>query len=675
MTVKQKGWSFSVKLWLYTTLLIFGVMGALTSVISWRFSDFYYQQKLDSLSQETANIASQLDALPTWSERYSRLQSGQLAAGSQLVLLSARGEVLLSAGQLTGINNLQSEEWLFQGNNSSGLEDSNDTSIISGSMIGGWSGWVRGPRVTDFFDSDNFAQVLGGKALSIKAVPKNKLSGSPAMLISACPIGSPAEGIVLLGTSTSSVQESINAFNRIITYASFAAVFLGIIVSLIFARQVTRPLAIMHKGALRMAKGDFQPIKGVTSKDEFGDLAEALNQTGESLRNHMDWLSQEKNLLQGIIESISDAVIMLGTDGSLVYANDPAKMLWTEGETVIETRKNEILNFLRTQMTATKLPDEKPIRGDSETDGGEIYDERDTQESGDSSEAGENTNQKTDESSQSMPIMTTLVLGSQILAVALEPMTRTESVPGSVAVLRDVTASLRAEKERRDLLASVTHELRTPLHLIQGYLEAIQDGVIPANQFDEHISLVLEETGRLTRLVQGLQDLNKLEKGKGLEFEEIQIEDFMADVEHRFQRRAQEMEIALEVEHKSGLLWADRDKLLQIFINLLDNAFRHTPARKGVKVLITEDGDEYTFAVQDEGEGIPEESLGQVFDRFYRVDKARSRKDGGMGLGLAIVKQIAEAHGGSVRVTSTLGAGTTFWVRLPKYKEEGVPAE
>ena len=650
MTVKQKGWSFSVKLWLYTTLLIFGVMGALTSVISWRFSDFYYQQKLDSLSQETANIATQLDALPTWSERYSRLQSGQLAAGSQLVLLSARGEVLLSAGQLTGINNLQSEEWLFQGNNSSGLEDSNDTSIISGSMIGGWSGWVRGPRVTDFFDSDNFAQVLGGKALSIKAVPKNKLSGSPAMLISACPIGSPTEGIVLLGTSTSSVQESINAFNRIITYASFAAVFLAIIVSLIFARQVTRPLAIMHKGALRMANGDFQPIEGVTSKDEFGDLAEALNQTGESLRNHMDWLSQEKNLLQGIIESISDAVIMLGTDGSLVYANDPAKMLWTEGETVIETRKNEILNFLRSQMAAS----------DSETDSGEIYDKHDTQES---------------ESSQSMPIMTTLVLGSQILAVALEPMTRTESVPGSVAVLRDVTASLRAEKERRDLLASVTHELRTPLHLIQGYLEAIQDGVIPANQFDEHISLVLEETGRLTRLVQGLQDLNKLEKGKGLEFEEIQIEDFMADVEHRFQRRAQEMEIALEVEHKSGLLWADRDKLLQIFINLLDNAFRHTPARKGVKVLITEDGDEYTFAVQDEGEGIPEESLGQVFDRFYRVDKARSRKDGGMGLGLAIVKQIAEAHGGSVRVTSTLGAGTTFWVRLPKYKGESVPAE
>lgn len=682
--MEKKGWSISVKLWIYTTLLILGVMGALISVISWRFSDFYLQQKLDSLSEETTGIANQLSALPTWPERYARLETLQLATGSQLVLLSSDGEVLLSAGQLNGVGSLQPNDWFFQGNMTGDTDNSGQNPNLSGGMLGGWSGWLRGPRVTDFFTSDNLAEVLSGKVMSIRAVPKTKLSSSPAMLIAACPIGSPAVGAVLLGTSTSSAQESINAFNRIITYTGLIAVGLAVLISLFFSRQWTRPLALMQKGASRMAQGDFEPIEGVTSKDELGELAEALNQMGANLRDHMEWLSQEKNLLQGIIESISDAVIMLGVDGSLVYANDPAKLLWTDGEVVSEERKNEILGFLRSQAEqqreSSEQSEEQKKQGEAPAKGQEKQKEQGAMPTERQKEQNETSQpdagavdladalEASDQ--EEAPQLSTLVLGSQILAVAMEPMSRSESVPGFVAVLRDVTASLRAEKERRDLLASVTHELRTPLHLVQGYLEAIQDRVIPPEKYDEHINLVLEETGRLTRLVQDLQDLNRLEKGTGLKFEDIRLDEFMEDVEHRFRRRAEELDLTLTVEKKAGHLWADRDKLLQIFINLLDNAFRHTPAGKKVQVGITEKDDEYLIAVQDEGEGIPEESVGHVFDRFYRVDKARSRKDGGMGLGLAIVKQIAEAHGGSVHVTSKVGQGTTFFVRLPQYKPE-----
>jgi len=340
---------------------------------------------------------------------------------------------------------------------------------------------------------------------------------------------------------------------------------------------------------------------------------------GESLKNHMAWLSQEKNLLQGIVESISDAVVMLGCDGSILYANDSAKALWQEGETEVKERKIQIVSSLQTMAQR-----EAQV---------ENYD--------------------------------TVTLGVQVLQIVMAPMEEIEGIRGHVAVLRDVTASLRAEKTRREFLASVTHELRTPLHLIQGYLEAIQDEVIPKDQQEEYIDLVLEEAKRLARLVQNLQEINWLERGQNPQPIAIDLEDFMLDIDQRFQGRAQELGVNLEVSKGSGQLCANPDQLLQVFINLLDNALSHTPRGKTVRFFMVEEKIEVRLVVQDEGEGIPKEALPYIFDRFFRVNKARSRKDGGMGLGLAIVRQIVEAHGGNVRVESDIGKGTTFWICLP----------
>lgn len=144
------------------------------------------------------------------------------------------------------------------------------------------------------------------------------------------------------------------------------------------------------------------------------------------------------------------------------------------------------------------------------------------------------------------------------------------------------------------------------------------------------------------------------------------MECFMSDLDQRFQGRAHELGLNLDVSKGSGELLADPDQLLQVFINLLDNAMSHTPCGKTVRVFQVEEPNEVRLAVQDEGEGIPKEALPYIFDRFFRVNKARSRKDGGMGLGLAIVRQIVEAHGGHVRVESDMGKGTTFWIVLPR---------
>jgi two-component system sensor histidine kinase ResE len=598
----RRSWSISSKLWLAITFLILAVLGGLGLTITWLFGDFYLQQKLDSLQRDATEISVRLASVPSWSERLKLLEMFKLTSGTQLVLLDSKGNIQVTSGSNSTTS--QGLHAIFGGH------------LVGpdGALVGGWS---RNLRLSDFFSEGQLIRVLAGETIVFKT-PVSE--GGQSMLLAATPVGTkPVQGAVLLGSSPIPLQESIATFSRLIIYASLIAVFLAAMVSLIFARQVTRPLAIMQRGATRMAKGNFLPIQGVTSNDELGELAGALNSMGESLRNHMEWLSQEKNLLQGIVESISDAVVMLSFDGSILYANDTAKALWQEDETELQERKTQIVRFIHSMA--------------------------------------QNENQVEN---------AMLTLGIQVLQVVMAPMSEVEGIRGHVAVLRDITASLRSEKARREFLASVTHELRTPLHLIQGYLEAIQDDVIPKHQGSEYIELVLDEAKRLARLVTDLQDINSLERGQILQKVRLNLDSFMSDIDQRFQGRAQELGVYLEISKGSGELFADHDRLLQVFINLLDNAMGHTPRGKTVRVIIIEEQHQVRLAVQDEGEGIPKEALPFIFDRFFRVNKARSRKDGGMGLGLAIVRQIVEAHGGTIKVESDMGKGTTFWITLPR---------
>ena len=565
-------------------------------VITWLFGDFYFQQKLDALRDEALQTSAQLAAVPNWNDRLALIQTFKLSSGTQLVLLDPHGGTLAMSTTF--------EPRALMG--------------PVGGVLGGGMGWARTQRLTDFLNSKNLTDVLSGKDLSIKASPV-KGNGS-AMLIAAAPLGlHPVQGVVLLGSSPMPIQESINTFRRLILYSALLAIALSTFISLIFARQVTRPLALMQRAAGRMAEGDFLPIVGVNSRDELGELAGTLNTMGENLSNHMNWLAQEKNQLQAVVKGISDPVIMLSTEGSLLYANEPAKALWEGNSVDLEERRSNILRFLVDMIK-------------------EIKDEKETH---------------------------ILNFGTQILDIGIAPMSYFERIPGHVVVLRDVTASLRAEKERRDFLASVTHELRTPLHLIQGYLEAIEDGVIPQEEQAEKLDFVLDEAKRLARLVNDLQGMNGLQH-QFLRLEKLDLEEFFQDLAQRFDSKAKILGINLKFKPIVGeTINVDRDRFLQVFINLLDNALRHSSSGQAILVWLEHGDGLVRLAVKDEGEGISEATISHIFEPFYRIDKARSRKDGGLGLGLAIVKQIVELHGGSVSVESTIGQGSTFWIELP----------
>jgi signal transduction histidine kinase len=226
----------------------------------------------------------------------------------------------------------------------------------------------------------------------------------------------------------------------------------------------------------------------------------------------------------------------------------------------------------------------------------------------------------------------------------------------------------RTEERRQALIADVAHELRTPLTSIKGYMEAMMDGVMPAD--DETFTLLYKEADRLYRLVQDLQELSRLEAGQiQLHQQPIEVMDLVRGVVGQFRPQfdAKGVRLTSSVEESIFQVFGDPDRLCQVLLNLLSNTLQYTPAGGRVDVSAYMERDQICIAVSDTGIGIAPEHLGHVFGRFYRVDKSRSRQGGGTGIGLTIAKYLVEVHGGSIAVTSTVGLGSTFTIALPAY--------
>jgi two-component system phosphate regulon sensor histidine kinase PhoR len=239
---------------------------------------------------------------------------------------------------------------------------------------------------------------------------------------------------------------------------------------------------------------------------------------------------------------------------------------------------------------------------------------------------------------------------------------------GAVAVLRDLTETERMEKTRRDFIANVSHELRTPLTSIQGYAETLLDSSSENNHVREFLEIIRKNAARMSRLTEDLLTLARVESGEQrFDIQEVSAEELLQDALESFREVARSYGLEL-LEENSALnrtVQADREAIHQVFSNLIENAFKYAAAGKKIVLGARDAGGSVEFYVEDFGPGISSEHLPRLFERFYRVDKARSRESGGTGLGLAIAKHIVLAHGGTIRAESELNHGSTFLFTLP----------
>lgn len=401
--------------------------------------------------------------------------------------------------------------------------------------------------------------------------------------------------------------------------ALFGAIFLGYLLS----RRLVAPLTQMTEAAETIARGDFRHRIRIRSGDEMEALAEALNRMAEDLQRKIQDLSDDRAKTLAILSGMVEGVLVLDEKGRIVLTNASfERMFGLSGDPWIgryhyERLRHHPLNALIKEVIQTGKPLSQEVRLET----------------------------------ASRPHL-------QVQASV------TERGPRSVVlVFHDITEIKRLERMRKDFVANVSHELRTPLAAIQGYLETLVDGGLEnREEAREFLAILQKHTDRMTNIVRDLLQLSRIESGLD------PIRPARIDLREAVDRNllllkplAEKKGQALTVSIPQGLsLSADPEKLNQVLINLLDNAIKYTPERGAIAVAASETGEAVTIEIRDSGIGIPRGDLGRIFERFYRVDRTRSRELGGTGLGLSIVKHIVEAHGGKITVESEIGKGSRF---------------
>ncbi|MBM7867548.1 phosphate regulon sensor histidine kinase PhoR [Heliobacterium gestii] len=370
--------------------------------------------------------------------------------------------------------------------------------------------------------------------------------------------------------------------------------------------------------------------------DELGQLAKAIYETTESVRHKIHQLSQDKTKFETILESMVEGVVGFDHMGRILLMNSAAEQMLriqsdrVRGKLLLEAFRHRELESLLIQALNTGEVQKKQLQ---------LWPNK-----------------------------------PQTFRVQVVPVwTEQRRLLGAAMVIDDVTEVRRLEQMRTEFVANVSHELRTPLTSIKGFVETLLDGALDdAKVAKRFLSIINEETQRLQRLIEDLLQLSRIESQAGRAVEDQAfLEPEMQRVRNLLEPIALEKRITLQVDVQKNLpqLPLSPDNLKQVLVNLTENAIKYTPEGGRVHVRAFRQDQNVTLEVQDTGIGIPEESLPRIFERFYRVDKARSREMGGTGLGLAIVKHIIERSGGRVTVHSQVGAGSIFTVSFPALQE------
>ncbi|MGA9467496.1 MAG: ATP-binding protein [Exiguobacterium marinum] len=408
---------------------------------------------------------------------------------------------------------------------------------------------------------------------------------------------------------------SANAGARtIILWTVASAIIVTTVFAFFLSTRITAPLREMRDAVNKTGEGQFDLRLETKTRDEIGELAASFNAMSSQLAKYVDALDRERLQLASILRSMADGVITLDRHANIIVTNPQASPLLQDGQ------PHEVVLSLYEEVM-------------------------------------DGTSEKTIEVKQD----------DRYYTLTVTPLVGEDDFEGAVVVIRDTSESHRLDKMRTDFVANVSHELRTPLVTLQGYSEAIIDGMTESDEATkEFASIIYDESLRLARLVNDLLDLARIESGKEtMQFSSFDIGEFLPRVMRKFNQMASEKEIQLQTDVPHRLIEADGDRLEQVFTNLIGNAIAHTDSGE-IRIEATEMSDGIQIQLTDTGHGIPKEDLPFVFERFYKADKARtSGSKTGTGIGLAIVKNVIDAHHGTVNVSSTAGVGTTFEIYLP----------
>jgi two-component system phosphate regulon sensor histidine kinase PhoR len=426
------------------------------------------------------------------------------------------------------------------------------------------------------------------------------------------------------------VDEVLGSFRRRLWLASFFILLIAGGISLLFSRSFTGRVERLKDFSRRVAEGDFRPLPRDGSGDAVEALGISLNRTAARLDRTIQTLTEERNLSSAILGSMVEGVAVVNGSERLVFANPGfAEILGldvppTSGSALVEVvRQTELLEAVRQVLGGEPRVQSEIVTG---------------------------------------------TLRQHFFAITVAAV-RAGDTTGAVVVLHDITELRKLERVRRDFVANVSHEFRTPLTAIQGFAETLLAGAIddPQNR-TRFLEIILEHSRRLARLTEDLLVLSKMDAERlELEIRRLSVSQLIESCLETAQRRGAEKDLRISVNMPQGLpdIAGDRRRLAEVLQNLLDNAIQYTLPGGQIVVSAKAMEEQIILTVSDTGIGIPKADQPRIFERFYRVDVARSREAGGTGLGLAIAKHLVEVHGGRLWVESEVGQGSQFHFSVP----------
>ncbi|MBM2659166.1 cell wall metabolism sensor histidine kinase WalK [Staphylococcus pseudoxylosus] len=436
-------------------------------------------------------------------------------------------------------------------------------------------------------------------------------------------------GDVYIEADINDVYNQLSNINQIFIVGTGISLLITVILGFFIARTITKPITDMRNQTVEMSKGNYTQRVKIYGNDEIGELALAFNNLSKRVQEAQANTESEKRRLDSVITHMSDGIIATDRRGRIRIVNDMAL-------TMMGTMKEDIIGDY--MLNVLNLEEDFSLDEIQENNDSFLLDINETEG---------------------------IIVRVNFSTIVQE----TGFVTGYIAVLHDVTEQQQVERERREFVANVSHELRTPLTSMNSYIEALEGGAWKDDDLaPQFLSVTREETERMIRLVNDLLQLSKMDnESDQITKEIIDFNMFINKIINRHEMSAKDTTFIREIPKQTIFTEIDPDKMTQVFDNVITNAMKYSRGDKRVEFHVKQNAlyNRMTIRVKDNGIGIPINKVDKIFDRFYRVDKARTRKMGGTGLGLAISKEIVEAHNGRIWANSVEGQGTSIFITLP----------